>query len=63
MLLTLNWNAHDTINNRNHILYKFTFQRCEDGIHVLHTITASNYVTNTHDWLVCEPEDMKGKDS
>lgn len=26
------------------MLYKFTFQSCEDGIHVLHTIIASQAI-------------------
>lgn len=40
MLLTLNEWAPDTVNHKDHMLYKFTFQSCEDGIHVLHTIIA-----------------------
>lgn len=36
--------APDAVNNRDHMLYKFIFQICQHGIHVLYTIIASQAV-------------------
>lgn len=57
--------APDAINDRNHMLYKFTFHSCEDGIHVLHAIIAKQWsdkwAHNHFTWLVCVDLKASGK--
>lgn len=63
MLLTfkMEW-ASDTVNNKDHMLYKFSFQSCEDGIQVLHILIAKQL---SDKWsqlaCLCGSEDIKEK--